>query len=178
MGVGVLAVSYKLGIPASASSALADGSSAVTSLTSDPVTSSQPTTSAAPTPSASASASASATPKASTTPKKSTPTKTTTPAAPATGGTTTTTTAGGTKSGDSIGYRYGYVQVSVTEDASGKITAIDFLQAGATGGRQQAFSILKTAALNAQGSNFGNVGGATYTTDAFKQALDSALAKF
>ncbi|MCX8529917.1 MAG: FMN-binding protein [Rhodoluna sp.] len=171
MGVGVLAVSYKLGLP-TAASPLADGGTAVTSLTGDTVPGNQPTPSATPSPSASASASP------STSPKTPTPKKTKTPAAPSTGGTTTTTTSGGTKTGDSIAYRYGYIQVSVTEDTSGKITAIDFIQAGATGGRQQAFSILKTAALNAQGTSFGNVGGATYTTDAFKQALDSALAQF
>jgi uncharacterized protein with FMN-binding domain len=32
--------------------------------------------------------------------------------------------------------------------------------------------------MSAQGSGFGNISGATYTTEAFKQALDSALGKF
>jgi uncharacterized protein with FMN-binding domain len=33
-------------------------------------------------------------------------------------------------------------------------------------------------AIQAQGASFGNLSGATYTTNAFKQALSSALAKF
>jgi uncharacterized protein with FMN-binding domain len=36
---------------------------------------------------------------------------------------------------------------------------------------------LKDAAIQANGSNFGNLSGATYTTDAYKQAVDSALSK-
>jgi uncharacterized protein with FMN-binding domain len=75
-----------------------------------------------------------------------------------------------------IYYQYGTVQVTVTK-ANGKITAVDFLQATASAGRDQAFAMLTSAAIKANGSNFGNIGGATYTTDAFKQALDSALTK-
>jgi uncharacterized protein with FMN-binding domain len=66
----------------------------------------------------------------------------------------------------------------VTEDASGTITAVDLVQAGATGGRDNAFPALQQAAISAQGSSFGNVSRATFTTQAFKEALDSALAKF
>jgi uncharacterized protein with FMN-binding domain len=91
------------------------------------------------------------------------------PAAPAAGGTT--------KTGSAINYRFGTVQVSVTR-ANGKITAVNLLQAGATGGRQGAFSYLVQYAIQANGTSFGNLGGATYTTDAFKQSLESALAKF
>ncbi len=79
-------------------------------------------------------------------------------------------------SSDPIYYQFGTVQVSVTK-ANGKITAIDYLQSTASAGRDQAFPMLTAAALKANGSNFGNIGGATYTTDAFKQALDSALTK-
>ena len=81
-----------------------------------------------------------------------------------------------TAQGDSINYQYGTVQVSVTRE-NGKITAVDMIEAGANGGREQAFPILQQAALDANGTNFGNVGGATFTTNAFKQALDSAIAK-
>ena len=81
-----------------------------------------------------------------------------------------------TKTGDAIEYRFGTVQVSVTK-VDGQITAIDLLQAGATGGREQAFSMLVDAAVQANGSGISNIGGATYTTDTFKQALDSALSK-
>ena len=74
-------------------------------------------------------------------------------------------------------YNFGTVQVSVTK-SNGKITNVTMVQAGASHGREQAFPVLIQAAVQAQGSNFGNLGGATYTTQAFKQALDSALAKF
>jgi uncharacterized protein with FMN-binding domain len=89
-----------------------------------------------------------------------------------------TTPAGktGTATGNAIPYQFGTIQLSVTK-ANGKITAIGMVQASATNGRQQAFSYLVQAAVTAQGSSFGNISGATYTTDAFKQALDSAIQK-
>jgi uncharacterized protein with FMN-binding domain len=86
-------------------------------------------------------------------------------------------TASATKTGAAINYRYGTVQVSVVK-ANGKITAVNLLQQGATGGRQGAFPYLVQYAIQANGSGFGSLGGATYTTDAFKQSLESALAKF
>lgn len=85
--------------------------------------------------------------------------------------------ASATKTGAAINYRYGTVQVSVVK-ANGKITAVNLLQQGATGGRQGAFPYLVQYAIQANGSGFGSLGGATYTTDAFKQSLESALAKF
>jgi len=95
-------------------------------------------------------------------------------------GTVSSATANATGSGsatsDSVDYQYGTVQVKVTESA-GKITAVDLVQAGATAGREQAFSYLVKDAISANGSNFANISGATFTTDAFKQALDSALSK-
>ncbi len=94
-----------------------------------------------------------------------------------TSGGSTSGSASVTKTGDAIRYRYGTIQVQVTE-VSGKITDITLLQAGATGGRSAAFSYLIDYAIQAQGSNFGNISGATYTTDAFVQSLDSALAQF
>lgn len=74
-------------------------------------------------------------------------------------------------------YRYGVIQLEVTK-SGGAITGIALVQAGATGGRQAAFDPLVNAAIQAQGSNFGNLSQATYTTQAFKAALESALAKF
>jgi uncharacterized protein with FMN-binding domain len=41
-----------------------------------------------------------------------------------------------------------------------------------------AFQYLVQYAIQSQGTGFGNLSGATYTTDAFKQALSSALSKF
>ena len=82
----------------------------------------------------------------------------------------------GSATGDAFDYEYGTIQLKVTK-TSGKISAIDLVQAGATGGREQAFSMLVDAAVQANGSGISNIGGATYTTDTFKQALDSALSK-
>lgn len=90
-----------------------------------------------------------------------------------TAGNTTKTLTG---TSDPIQYIYGTVQLKITQ-VNGKITAIDELTATATNGREQAFPVLKDAALKANGSSFGNLSGATYTTDAYKQALDSALSK-
>jgi uncharacterized protein with FMN-binding domain len=78
--------------------------------------------------------------------------------------------------GDAVEYQFGTVQLSVTTENS-KITAVDLVQAGATAGREQAFSYLVTDAISANGTNFANLSGATYTTDAFKQALQSAISK-
>jgi uncharacterized protein with FMN-binding domain len=78
--------------------------------------------------------------------------------------------------GDAVNYEYGTIQLSVTTDGS-KLTDVGLVQADATGGRQGAFSYLVSDAISANGSNFANLSGATYTTDAFKQALDSAISK-
>ncbi len=160
MGVGVLAVSFKLGLPAQHAIALSSAT---------PQTSAQPspTTPATTQPSKAPTAQGGVTAKPK--PKPVTP--------PATGG-GNVTAASATKTGDAIMYRFGTVQVSVTKDAAGAITAISTVQASATGGRQAAFNSLQVAAVSAQGSSFGNISQATYTTQAFKDALDSALAKF
>ena len=73
----------------------------------------------------------------------------------------------GTATGIAIPYQFGTVQLSVTK-ANGKITAVGMVQASATNGRQQAFNYLVQAAIQAQGTSFGNISGATYTTDVFK----------
>lgn len=91
------------------------------------------------------------------------------------GGTTTAVEV--TKTGTSIRYRFGTIQVAVTK-TDGQITAVNLLQAGATGGRSQAFDFLVQYTVDAQGSSFGNISGATYTTDAYKQSLNAALAQF
>lgn len=59
-----------------------------------------------------------------------------------------------------------------------KITDITLVQAGANHGREGTFPYLVQYALDAQGTGFGNITGATFTTDAFKSALSSALGKF
>ena len=97
-----------------------------------------------------------------------------------TGGTTTpapTASAAVSKTGGAVQYVFGTVELKVTKTGN-KITSVSCIVCSATNGRQGAFSPLIQAAVSANGSNFGNLGGATYTTNAFKQALDSALAKF
>ena len=81
-----------------------------------------------------------------------------------------------TVTSDRIPYEFGYVELTVTKSA-GKISAIDVGTSTATDGRQQAYPLLVDEAIRAQGTQFGNLGGATYTVDAFKQALDNAIAK-
>jgi len=172
MGVGVLAVSFKLGLPAQHAIALS---------TTPPDASAQPTPTSPSTPQPAKTPSGQggviAKPKPTKKPATSGGTTTTPIPPPATGG-GTVAPASVTKVSDVIYYRYGAVQLSVTENASGAITSISAVQASATGGRQGAFASLKAAAISAQGASFGNVSQATYTTQAFKDALGSALAKF
>lgn len=92
--------------------------------------------------------------------------------------TTGVTANGGAKtvSGDAIESGYGIVQVKVTKE-NGKITSVEMVQANATAGREAAFATLVQASIDSNGSGFGNVSGATYTSTAFKKSLDSALSK-
>jgi uncharacterized protein with FMN-binding domain len=87
-------------------------------------------------------------------------------------------TNGGVKTatGDTVESGFGPVQVKATKE-DGKITSIELVQATASGGRESAFTTLVEAALGANGTSFGNISGATYTTNAFKASLDSALSK-
>lgn len=89
---------------------------------------------------------------------------------------TKTVAANKTVTSVDVPYQFGDVQVTVTR-TNGKISAIDYGNSSATNGRQQAFPVLVQSAVQAQGTNFGNLSGATYTTDAFKQALSSAISK-
>jgi hypothetical protein len=81
-----------------------------------------------------------------------------------------------TVSSDPIPYQFGTIQLSVTRKG-GKISAVDVGQSTASNGRDQAFPYLVQYAIKAQGTNFANISGATYTTDAFKQALTGAIKK-
>jgi uncharacterized protein with FMN-binding domain len=85
----------------------------------------------------------------------------------------------GTKSatGDAIYYRYGTIQIEVVKTGS-TISAINLVQASTKGRQYESVPpMLVSAALNAQGTAFGNVSGATFTSEAFRSALDSALGK-
>ena len=113
-----------------------------------------------------------------------TPTKTHTPTPTPTGThapkptptpTKTTPPATTSKTGQVISYRFGQIQVKVVRTA-GKITDIVLLQGSASAGRSAAFPYLHDLAIAAQSSSFdtSQLGGATYTTNAYIQALQSA----
>jgi uncharacterized protein with FMN-binding domain len=78
--------------------------------------------------------------------------------------------------GDLIDYRYGAIQLEVTATA-GKIDSIKEIQASASSGYESVFPLLNEAALAAQGTDFANVSGATYASDAYKEALANTLSK-
>ena len=71
---------------------------------------------------------------------------------------------------------YGDVQVKVTVVGS-EITAIEMLKAESTGNRESAFPLLVKAALEANTADVANVGNATYSSEAFRESLQSALDK-
>lgn len=77
---------------------------------------------------------------------------------------------------DPVSYKYGVVQIKITK-TDGQITDVALLQGDAPNGRDVAYATLIDATLKVQGTNYGNISGATFTTDAFKKAVDNALAK-
>ena len=188
VSLGAIAAGYQAGLAAevqngfSATAPVIDQNSASTSQATP-----TPTDSAAPVATPATSAEATPAAEAPTTPGTTTPAApastpkpkaSTAPApAPVASQAPVSNSAGTTKNGSAVQYRYGTVQVSVTK-AGGKITAVNLLQEGATGGRQATLSYLVDMAIQANGSSFGNLSGATYTVDSFKQSLESALAKF
>ena len=92
-----------------------------------------------------------------------------------------TTTATKTYDGQLVQYFYGDIQVSVTVQG-GKVVNVAVPENGAADARSQminsyAVPILEKEAVAAQGLNFNAVSGATFTSDAFAQSLQSALQK-
>jgi uncharacterized protein with FMN-binding domain len=78
-----------------------------------------------------------------------------------------------------VNTRFGPVQVQVTI-SGGSITDVSALQLTNTDGRSVQISnyaapILASEVLASQSANVGNVGGATYTSQAYLQSLQSAL---
>lgn len=86
------------------------------------------------------------------------------------------TTGTQTVKGDPIQYRYGVVQLEITA-TNGKLEKINEVQATASPGYTEAFPYLNEMALKAQSANFGNLSGATFSSEAYAQALSSALSK-
>ena len=89
--------------------------------------------------------------------------------------------AAGTFAGDAVSTRFGNVQVQITISA-GKITAATALQAPNRDRRDQqingyAVPILNREAVAAQSADIDMVSGATITSGAYVQSLQSALDK-
>ena len=118
------------------------------------------------------------------TPPPSTPSAPTTTAPPPPSSSTPSTSAPSTPqvfTGSDVPYRYGDVQIAITV-SGGKVTKIAFPQESATDPRSQsinsqAIPILTQEALAAQSVRIDVVSGATYTSDAFGQAFQTALTK-
>ncbi|WP_053802216.1 FMN-binding protein [Streptomyces rimosus] len=84
-----------------------------------------------------------------------------------------------TFTGDTIGTRYGPVQVAATLK-DGRITAIKVLQLPSENGRDReiagyAVPQLTQEAMSAQSARIDAVSGATYTSEGYRQSLQSAL---
>jgi uncharacterized protein with FMN-binding domain len=180
ISLGILGLSYQLGTTATASTG------AFASPTDSAIPLAQSSTSATPEPVASASVAAgsqgsesinTAPQPAASASASATPTKSASPAPSASQNSNSASGSGVTKTGNSVESGFGPVQVKVTK-VDGKITDITYLQSVATHGRAAAFPYLVQYAIQANGTNFANLSGATFTTNAFKQSLESALAKF
>lgn len=91
----------------------------------------------------------------------------------------TTTSSDGTYTGQSVGTRFGNVQVQVTI-SGGTITDVTALQLTDSDGRSvqisnRAAPILQQEVLASSSANVANVSGATYTSQAYLSSLQSAL---
>lgn len=163
-GLGIMVAAAKAGMP------LPDNSVVVADPAGNPSATATPTPTATPSPTATATAGPK--PRATTKPKPTataTPTATPTPTPPPSGAVSKTSAA--------INYEFGTIQVKVTKDG-GNITDVTYLQATYTRVPSGTMSYLVNASIQANGSNFTKVSRATVTTNAYKQALESALGKF
>ena len=177
VGFSALASSYLLGqgnIPISTFAASPVGSGAtVTAGEVAPDASATPSSAPSSTPTApdqTATAKPATKPSAKpTTTTKATTTKTATP--------TQAAPTGGNFTSDPVKYQYGTMQLEVVV-SGGQLTGINLVQASTHGSQYAPVpGLLVDAALQAGGSNFGNLSGATFATQAFKKALDGALLK-
>jgi uncharacterized protein with FMN-binding domain len=83
--------------------------------------------------------------------------------------------------GDSAQTEFGYVTIGITV-AGGRITDVILDEMPSDEPRSVSISasagpVLRERALTAQGGNFDSVSGATWTSDAFKVSLRSAMTK-
>jgi uncharacterized protein with FMN-binding domain len=186
VSLGLVAAGYQAGLAVEVSNGFSAAAPAELA-SAAPASNATPTSAAAASPSAESpspvetpvsSTSTAPAPAPASTPKTTVPAPVSTPKAPAQAPAEPAPSGNSsTKTGAAVQYRYGVIQVSVTK-SNGKVTGVDLIQQGATGGRQAAFSYLVDLAIQANGTSFGNLSGATFTVDAFKQSMESALAKF
>jgi uncharacterized protein with FMN-binding domain len=185
ISLSAISVSYAKGVTPEATNGLAPLDPAATSSAAPSASSST-----APQPSSSASSSASSAPQPSaskstgsgsgstTAPKpKPSATKTT---APKPSASTPPAPVVKTVNSDVINYVTNglqkNLQIAVTFSGT-TITDIQILQGDTNNGIGKAYPVLIKAAIAAQGNNFGNYTGATYTTNAFKNAVANAIGK-
>lgn len=93
-----------------------------------------------------------------------------------TSGSSGTSTATKAVTGDSVDAQYGAVQVKLTV-SGGKITKAETLQAPTTGPGGDAVPKLNAEVVTAQSANVDAVSGASYTSEAYKKSLQSAIDK-
>lgn len=95
-------------------------------------------------------------------------------------GSSSSSATDGTYTGDVYQSPYGAMQVQVTV-SGGKITDIEWVQLPSDGHSQrinsQAAPALVEEALSAQSANVASISGATYTSEGFKESLQSALSQ-
>jgi uncharacterized protein with FMN-binding domain len=107
---------------------------------------------------------------------------TTVPTAGSTGGAEGAgTTAPHSYAGQLVNYLYGDIEVAISIEGK-RISNVSVVENNAVDQRSQSINavavpILEQEALSAQGVNFDVVTGATYTSDAFAQSLETALQK-
>jgi len=169
--LGVLVASAKFGLPA-----VAVAATPVTNTASDTATET-PTPTPTPTTDSTTTSKKTTTAKSSTTTTKKTTSSSSSSTSTSTSTSTGTTASATSKTSSNVSYQFGDVKLEVVKKG-GKITDVNCITCTATKGRSAAFPTLISSAISANGSGFGNLGGATYTTNAFKQALDNALGKF
>ncbi|WP_062301194.1 FMN-binding protein [Demequina subtropica] len=85
----------------------------------------------------------------------------------------------GTYDGEAVSSRYGTFQAEITVE-DGVMTEIAWLQSGEADHHSQAINdyaipVLEDAILQAQSTDVGYVSGASYTSDAVEQAIESAM---
>lgn len=94
-------------------------------------------------------------------------------------GTSTSTGVSGTYTGTAVNTRFGPVQVQITV-TDGQLTSVDAIEYPNTDGKDiainsRAIPVLKQEAESAKSANIESVSGATYTSQAYIQSLQSAL---